>query len=154
MRPQGRSCGALPWTTTVSLSLPRSNSPIRKEVRLAIKLRTDCSLESLLRLRRVGHWLAPLRSGSRGPFKKFAYPRSLGKRAIPMPSTEPTSQINPSARAEHLNPLRLSKRPMGSGCSSYRGGLQVAEEVSFALRRDFVLFAGDFARRLRRSVGV
>src|SRR6516225_11076198 len=56
-RKPGRSCGALPWTTTVSLSLPRSNSPIRKEERLAIKLRTDCSLESLLRLRRVGHWL-------------------------------------------------------------------------------------------------
>src|SRR5262245_7227095 len=30
-RNPGRSCGALPWTTTVSLSLPRSNSPIRKE---------------------------------------------------------------------------------------------------------------------------
>src|SRR6516225_10046176 len=36
-----RSCGALPWTTTVSLSLPKSNSPIRKEERLAIKLRTE-----------------------------------------------------------------------------------------------------------------
>ena len=33
-------CGALPWTTTVSLSLPMSNSSIRKEERLAIKLRT------------------------------------------------------------------------------------------------------------------
>src|SRR5262249_52701590 len=40
----GRSCGALPWTTTVSLKLPRSNSPIRKEERLDQKLRTDCSL--------------------------------------------------------------------------------------------------------------
>jgi hypothetical protein len=29
---RGRSCGALPWTTTVSLSLPRSNSPIRKRL--------------------------------------------------------------------------------------------------------------------------
>src|SRR6516162_10873154 len=37
----GRSCGALPTTTTVSLRLPRSNSPIRKEERLAIKLRAE-----------------------------------------------------------------------------------------------------------------
>src|SRR5215467_2641758 len=36
MRKPGRSCGALPTTTTVSLSLLRSNSPIRKEERLAI----------------------------------------------------------------------------------------------------------------------
>src|SRR5262249_32617975 len=38
-RKPGRLCGALPWTTTVSLILPKSNSPIRKEERLATKLR-------------------------------------------------------------------------------------------------------------------
>src|SRR5262245_5627437 len=38
---------ALPWTTTVLLSSPSSNSPIRKEERLAIKLRTDCLLRAL-----------------------------------------------------------------------------------------------------------
>jgi hypothetical protein len=32
----GRSCGALPTTTIVSLSLPMSNSPLMKEERLAI----------------------------------------------------------------------------------------------------------------------
>src|SRR5262245_43449892 len=31
MRKRGRSCGALPTTTTVSLSSPRSKSPFRKE---------------------------------------------------------------------------------------------------------------------------
>src|SRR5262249_7573688 len=30
------ACGALPWTTTVSPSLPRSKSPTRKEERLTI----------------------------------------------------------------------------------------------------------------------
>src|SRR5262249_451826 len=40
-RKPGRSCGALPWTTTVLLRLPRSNSPIRKKERLAQKLRTE-----------------------------------------------------------------------------------------------------------------
>src|SRR5258707_13237296 len=45
MTHEGRGlCGALPWTTTVSLSLPRCNSPIRK--RLDEKLRTDCSLRA------------------------------------------------------------------------------------------------------------
>jgi len=41
MRKRGRLCGALPTTTTVSLSLPRSNSSLRNEERLAIKLRAD-----------------------------------------------------------------------------------------------------------------
>src|SRR5262249_30180359 len=35
-RQRGRLCGALPWTTTVSLSLRMSNSSIGKEERLAI----------------------------------------------------------------------------------------------------------------------
>src|SRR5215471_17435122 len=51
---RGRSCGALPMTTTASLGLPRSNSPIRKE---ATKLRTDCSLRPGLKLRLKGPWL-------------------------------------------------------------------------------------------------
>src|SRR5215467_1319096 len=41
MRKPGRSCGTLPTTTTVSLSLLRSNSPIRKEERLAIDASPD-----------------------------------------------------------------------------------------------------------------
>src|SRR5262249_39051300 len=41
-RKRGRSCGALQWTTTVSLSLPRRNSPISKRS-LDEKLRTDQS---------------------------------------------------------------------------------------------------------------
>ena len=40
MRKRGRLCGALPWTTIVSLSLPRCNSPIRKEKRMAIDAST------------------------------------------------------------------------------------------------------------------
>src|SRR5262245_60476795 len=84
MRPQGRLCGALRWTTTVSLKLPRSNSPIRKEERLDQKLRTDCSLrlslavqnESFLRLGLIRPWLrrtnfwrgrTNLRTGSERP---------------------------------------------------------------------------------------
>ena len=39
-KPLARSCGALPWTMTVLLILPRSNSPIRKEERLAIDAST------------------------------------------------------------------------------------------------------------------
>src|SRR6516162_8707163 len=37
----GRSCGVLPTTTTVSLRLPRSNSPIRKKERMAIDASTQ-----------------------------------------------------------------------------------------------------------------
>src|SRR5215467_3571064 len=40
-REHGRSCCALPWSTTVSLSLSRSDSPVRNE-----KLRTNCSLRA------------------------------------------------------------------------------------------------------------
>ena len=47
--------GALPTTTTVSLSLPRSNSPIRKEERLDQKLRAPKQRFSKLR---YGHSLA------------------------------------------------------------------------------------------------
>src|SRR5262245_28327905 len=50
MRERGRLCGALPWTTIVSLSLPRSKSPIRKEEGLDQKFRTDCSLRPGLAL--------------------------------------------------------------------------------------------------------
>jgi len=44
-----RLCGALPWTMTVSLSLPRCNS-FRK--RLNEKLRSDCSLRARMRASR------------------------------------------------------------------------------------------------------
>ena len=48
MRKRGRLCGALPTTTTVSLRLPRSNSPIRKEERLMIDANTGRPAQSKL----------------------------------------------------------------------------------------------------------
>src|SRR5262249_24558124 len=57
-RNPGRSCGALPTTTTVLLRSPRSNSPIRKEERLAINLNTDWPLRPSLALsERQLHWV-------------------------------------------------------------------------------------------------
>src|SRR5262249_59023117 len=47
----GRSCGALPWTTTASLSLPRSNSSRKRlNEKLRKRLLTPCPYQAWPRL--------------------------------------------------------------------------------------------------------
>src|SRR5215831_19249098 len=85
MRPQGRSCGALPWTTTVSLSLPRSNSPIRKEERLAIKLRTERCPKNAL-------WTSELRKSFKEGFGSTRNAERKGR----TPTLDPLCQLAPA----------------------------------------------------------
>src|SRR6516165_5494334 len=115
-RKPGRSCGALPWTTTASLSLPRSNSPIKKEERLAIKLRTDCSLVAATVLKRFHPRLDRDASNSPAlPFSRVPSPlsgqnHSWGRTRYVSELSLPARDSNPAPKRPQRQRLRPTQR--------------------------------------------
>jgi hypothetical protein len=102
----------------------------------------------------IGCWDGQI--GGRRPFEDLSLrtPRSLGKRAnsdAQHKADEPNKSIGAGGT---LEPITSKQATNGQRLLLIPGRPPSCRGGDFALRRDFVLFAGDFARRLRRSVGV